>query len=73
MLSFTMSHEGFSSKARLRFNEQAQVGTTPMMFSKAPLSERYVRMYSEVGDQQLSSNYLPLSGQQMQIPCIIKQ
>jgi hypothetical protein len=69
MLSFTMSHEGFSSKARLRFNEQAQVGIDPYdVFSKAPLSERYVRMYSEVGDQQLSSNYLPLSGQQMQIP-----
>ncbi len=72
MLSFTMSHEGFSSKARLRFNEQAQVGIDPYdVFSKAPLSERYVRMYSEVGDQQLSSNYLPLSGQQMQIPFVL--
>ena len=72
MLSFTMSHEGFSSKARLRFNEQAQVGIDPYdVFSKAPLSERYVCMYSEVGDQQLSSNYLPLSGQQMQIPFVL--
>lgn len=69
MLSFTMSHEEFSSKARLRFNEQAQVGIDPYdVFSKAPLSERYVRMYSEVGDQHLSSNYLPLTGQQMEIP-----